>query len=224
MAPRVADPVVGGSGEIREDVGQEAQQGAPALKAPLCPMSRRLLPGHRGRIGQHAFLPPGPSGSFRSLRSLPMPLHIKYCCPSTPAWGPYFWGPRDPLLRSPSASAPPQDLPTLCAPTGDTKTFPHESLLRQPPTVTVFQRPPSPSGLSSALSHPHAHNHPCDSPSAPSFLDKSPEEWGKGNWVSVRQQEFWNPLTQQAFKEMTTHTHTHIEVALPAKGQLRVRW
>lgn len=34
------DPVVGGRGENREDVGQEAQHGAPKLKAPLHPHAK----------------------------------------------------------------------------------------------------------------------------------------------------------------------------------------
>lgn len=68
VAPRVADPVVGGSGENREDFGQEAQQGAPALEAPLhAHACAAAAEGHTRKIGRYSSRPqtplPGPSSS-----------------------------------------------------------------------------------------------------------------------------------------------------------------
>lgn len=48
VAPRVADPVVGGGGEDGEDVGKAAQEGATELQAPLHPHSGEASgSGHR---------------------------------------------------------------------------------------------------------------------------------------------------------------------------------
>ena len=58
VAPRVAYPVVGGSGENHEDFGEEAQQDAPSLKAPLHPHAKEAAAkGHTCKIGQHSSCP-----------------------------------------------------------------------------------------------------------------------------------------------------------------------
>ena len=74
VAPGVADPVVGGSGQNDEGVGQEAQHGAPALKAPLHPHARGLLPRITPARRTHALL------TARSLGPPP-------ACPSVSCYG-----------------------------------------------------------------------------------------------------------------------------------------
>lgn len=76
VAPGEADPVVGGSGENREDIGQEAQQDAPALKAPLHPHAREAAAGAGAEegCGAHRLYwptslpPPKPLSPFLQVR------------------------------------------------------------------------------------------------------------------------------------------------------------
>ena len=88
VAPGVADPVVGGSGQNDEGVGQEAQHGAPALKALLHPHAR-------GTAAKDHACKTDPCPAQPQVPGTPscMPLHIPDDYSFTPAWGFYFWGP-----------------------------------------------------------------------------------------------------------------------------------
>lgn len=142
-----ADPVVGGSGQHREDVGQDAEQSAPTLKAPLHPhAAEAAAKDSTGRIGHTPEAP-----------HLGMSL-----APSIPFWGPYSRELEGPLPSDPpcprsslsnSAGGPtapsPQTLspPRPGLPTRDFETSPWRPLRPSPQGSQLCSRTQLPRSL-----------------------------------------------------------------------------